>query len=173
MYNILTDKTILLPGSRNCLVTGSCRNVTLMNCQNVSAIATSGVVAINCSDILIDNNNKGWTLINNSRKLKNGWGDINYGNAPATFPYSLGSSATVDKYRIDLSGGGDCYVVFDLTALNGCDISLKIIGTGNNLIITTTNGTGNFDGSAVPYTITPTIYDSYKISSDGTNLYII
>jgi hypothetical protein len=143
-----------------------------MNCQNVSAIATSGVVAINCSGIVIDNNNKGWTYINNARKLKNGWGDINYGNASAASPYALGSAATVDKYRVDLSGG-DCYAVFDLTALNGCEISLKITATGNNLIITTSAGTGNFDGLAVPYTLTPSLYDSYTISSDGTNLYII
>lgn len=172
MYNILTERTVMMYGCVNCVATGSTKHTTLINCMNVSAIATSGVVAINCSGIVIDNNQKGWTLINNARKLKNGWGSINASTGSAVSPYALGSKDTVDKYKIDTSGG-DVYVTFDLTALSGCEISLKITDATNNLIVTTVTGTGTFDGSAVPYTITPVLYDSYTISSDGTNLYII
>lgn len=171
-YNLNTDANNNLFGCIKCIVTGGAKNNTLVNCVNVSAIACSGVVAINCSAIAFTPNDNGFTYNLNQRVLRNDWGSINSTNGSAVAPYTFGDKTTNRYYEVDLSGG-DVYTAWDVAKLDGEAITLKIIATGNNLIITTLTGSGTFEGSSVPQTISPSLYDSYTIGINGTKLYLV
>lgn len=114
----------------------------------------------------------GRTYIEGGRVIPNTWGTLTYLNASALQPKELGGVGQYNKYKVDTSGG-DVYLNFDLEALNGVEITFKVIDATNNIIINTVEGTGQFEQTALPYTLTPVLLDSYTISSDGTDLYII
>jgi len=104
--------------------------------------------------------------------LGNIWNTLDTSNADASSPYPM-DGLDGNKYKVDTSLG-DVYVVCDLEKLNGTHFWLKVIDATNNIVITTTDGTGNFEFNAVPYTITGLVQgDSFTISSDGTDLFII
>lgn len=172
-YNINTDANNNLFGCIRCIVTGGARNNTLINCVNVSAIACSGVVAINCSAIAFTPNDNGFTYNLNNRVLRNDWGSIDAGTGSALAPYTFGDKTTNRYYEVDTSGG-DVYVSFDVNKLDGEAITLKVTVAGNDIIVTTVDGSGTFEGVAVPQQITaPAALDSYTIGVNGTKLYIV
>lgn len=161
-----------LLGCLRCYIQGSSHNNVMINSWDCMATGVSGMVAINSRNFSGDSRHNGWTVINGGRVLKNGWTTLNSSNASALSPYTLSGNAG-NKYKVDTSLG-DVYVVCDLTALNGSHFWLKVIDATNNIVITTTSGSGEFEFNAVPYTITGLVQgDSFTISSDGTDLFII
>lgn len=171
-YHVTVDENNNLFGCIRCIVTGGSKNNTMINCVNVSAIACSGVVAINCSSIVFTPNDNGMTFNLNNRVLRNDWGSIDATTGSAAAPYTFGDKTTNRYYEVDTSGG-DVYVMFDVAKLDGEAVTLKVIDATNNIIVTTLSGSGTFEGSAVPQTITPALYDSYTIGINGTKLYIV
>lgn len=147
---------ITLLGCIDCVISGNTHDLTLISCTGIT-----GAVSMS-----------GRTYIEGGRVLSNQWGELNYLTASALQPKTLGGVGQINRYKIDTSGG-DVYLLFDLEALNGVDITLKVIDATNNIIINTVEGTGQFEQTALPYTLTPVLLDSYTISSDGTDLYII
>jgi hypothetical protein len=154
-----------------CVTYGASNEVTMVGSYNSSAINTSGIVIINSSGLVVDNRHNGWTINKNGRILKNGWTTVTNSIATALSPYAINGNEG-NKFKVDTSGG-DCYFSFDLFALTGESVTLKITNATNNIIITTNTGTGNFEFSAVPQTVSPSLGDSYTISSDGIDLFII
>jgi hypothetical protein len=143
----------------------------MIGSYNCSAIHTSGVVIINSSGFVADARHIGWTVNNNGRVLKNAWTTLSTANASALQPYTMNCDAG-NKYKVDTTSGS-VYVVLDTYELNGESINFKIINASNTLIISTSTNTETIDGNALPYTITPALYDNYVISSDGSNFWIL
>lgn len=148
-------------------------NIQLLGCIRV--VLSGGcqdITMINCSGMTGDPSMNRMTYVNNGRVLGNIWTTLTTANADASQPYTVDGFAG-NKYKVDTSSG-DIYVTLNLTALNGECIWLKVIDATNNIVINTTSGTGNFEFNAVPYTITGLVQgDSFTISSDGTDLFII
>jgi hypothetical protein len=131
----------------------------------------SGNVIINSRNFTADSRHNGWTINQGGRVLKNGWTTLNSSNASALSPYTLSGNAG-NKYKVDTTSGS-VYAVLDTYALNGESVIFKIVNATNTLILSTSTNTETIDGNALPYTITPTIYDTYEVSSDGSNFYLI
>lgn len=148
-------KNVQLLGCIKVVMSGNCDNITMINCSGMTGNATMN----------------GRTYNLNGRVLKNGWTTLDSTNADVSQPYTMDGSAG-NKYKVDTSGG-DIYARFDVEAMEGESVWLKIIDASNNLIITTTDGSGQFEQAAVPVTINPVLLESYTISSDGTDLFII
>lgn len=141
-----TRVTIL--NSIDCYVSGNSDRVTLINCSGMNTAPASGR-----------------TYIQNGRVLPNAWTTAT-GSAP-TFV-----TGDYNVYKVDCSIA-DANIEFDTVALRGCQVTLKCTGAGNDIIITTKSATGLFETAATPYTLTPSLLDSYTIWSDGTDLFII
>ena len=140
--------------------------------NNVIGGDTVNFALLNCKDMVTDARHSDRSYIENGRVLKNGWTTLDTSNADASNPYALDGNSG-NKYKIDTSLG-DVYVIIDLEAMSGTHSWLKVIDATNNIVITTTDGTGNFEFNAVPYTITGLVKgDSFTISSDGTDIFII
>ena len=160
-----------LYGCLRCYIQGSSDNVAMIGSYNCSAIHTSGVVIINSSGFVADSRHIGWTVNQNKRVLKNEWTTLNSSNASALSPYTMNCNSG-NKYRVDTTSG-DVYIVLDTFSLDRESINLKVIDASNDIIISTSTNTETIDGNALPYTITPALWDNYVISSDGSNFYIL
>lgn len=160
-----------LYGCLRCYIQGSSDNVAMVGSYNCSAISTSGVVIINSTNFVADSRHKNWTVNQNGRVLKNAWTTLNSSNASALSPYTMSGNAG-NKYKVDTTSGS-VYAVLDVYALNGESVNFKIVNATNNLVISTSTNTETIDGNALPYTITPSLYDNYVISSDGSNFWIL
>lgn len=148
------------------------RNVNLFGCIRV--VMTGGcedIALINCSGFSGNASMNGRTYINDGRFIPNLWNTLTSSNASALSPYDM-SGDLGDKYKVDTSGGS-VYVTLDTEALDGVTVNFKIVDATNTLVLSTATNTETIDGNALPYTITPTVYDNYVISSDGTNFYIL
>jgi len=158
----------------NCLrsyIQGSSYYSTMVGSWDCYAIGVSGNVIINSRNFTADSRHNGWTINQGGRVLKNGWTTLNSSNASALSPYTLSGNAG-NKYKVDTTSGS-VYAVLDTYALNGESVIFKIVNATNTLILSTSTNTETIDGNALPYTITPTIYDTYEVSSDGSNFYLI
>lgn len=167
-------KNNLLYGCMRCVIYGSSRDTTLIGSYNCSAVNTSGLVAVNCSAMVFDSTMNGRTYVNNGRVLKNGWTTITNSIASALQPYVTFFNEG-NKFKVDTSGG-DVNLTVSIEALKGEEIILKVVDATNNIVINTVDGSGNYfdtTSNAVPYTISPSVGDTIRISSDGTNLYQI
>lgn len=160
-----------LYGCLRCYIQGSSDNVAMVGSYNCSAINTSGVVILNSSGFVADSRHKNWTINQGGRLLKNGWVTLNSSNASALSPYALNGNSG-NKYKIDTSLG-DVYPLLDAYALNGESVNLKVVDDTNDIVLSTSTNTETIDGNALPYTITPSLYDNYVISSDGSNFWIL
>lgn len=160
-----------LYGCLRCYIQGSSDNVAMVGSYNCSAISTSGVVIINSTNFVADSRHKNWTVNQNGRVLKNAWTTLNSSNASALSPYTMSGNAG-NKYKVDTTSGS-VYAVLDVYALNGESVNFKIVNATNNLVISTSTNTETIDGNALPYTITPALWDNYIVSSDGTNFYFL
>ena len=160
-----------LYGCLRCYIQGSSDNVSMVGSYSCSAINTSGIVILNSSGFVADSRHKGWTINKNARVLKNGWTTLSTSNASALSPYTLSGNAG-NKYKVDTTSGS-VYAVLDVYALDGESVNFKITNATNTLILSTSTNTETIDGNALPYTITPTLYDNYVISSDGSNFWIL
>lgn len=160
-----------LLGCLRCYIQGSSHNNVMINSWDCMATGVSGMVAINSRNFSGDSRHNGWTVINGGRVLKNGWTTLNSSNASALSPYTLSGNAG-NKYKVDTTSGS-VYAVLDTYALNGESVNFKITNATNTLILSTSTNTETIDGNALPYTITPTLYDNYVISSDGSNFWIL
>lgn len=143
----------------------------MVGSYNCSAINTSGVVVINSSSFVADSRHIGWTVNKNGRVLKNGWATLSTANGSALSPYTMNGDAG-NKYKVDTTSGS-VYVQLDVYDLDGESVNFKIINASNSLVLSTSTNTETVDGNALPYTITPALYDNYVISSDGSNFYIL
>lgn len=160
-----------LYGCLRCYIQGSSDNVAMVGSYNCSAINTSGVVIINSTNFVADSRHKNWTVNQNGRVLKNAWTTLNSSNASALSPYTMSGNAG-NKYKVDTTSGS-VYAVLDVYALNGESVNFKIVNATNTLILSTSTNTETIDGNALPYTITPALWDNYIVSSDGTNFYFL
>lgn len=143
----------------------------MINSWDCTATGVSGMVAINSRNFSGDSRHNGWTINQGARLLKNAWTTLSTSNASALSPYTLSGNAG-NKYKVDTTSGS-VYAVLDTYALNGESVIFKITNATNTLILSTSTNTETIDGNALPYTITPTIYNTYEVSSDGTNFYLI
>ena len=160
-----------LYGCLRCYIQGSSDNVAMVGSYNCSTINTSGVVIINSTNFIADSRHKNWTVNQNGRVLKNAWTTLNSSNASALSPYTMSGNAG-NKYKVDTTSGS-VYAVLDVFALNGESVNFKIVNATNTLILSTSTNTETIDGNALPYTITPALWDNYIVSSDGTNFYFL
>lgn len=160
-----------LYGCLRCYIQGSSDNVAMVGSYNCSAINTSGVVIINSTNFIADSRHKNWTVNQNGRVLKNAWTTLNSSNASALSPYTMSGNAG-NKYKVDTTSSS-VYAVLDVYALNGESVNFKIVNATNTLILSTSTNTETIDGNALPYTITPALWDNYIVSSDGTNFYFL
>lgn len=160
-----------LLGCLRCYVQGSSYNNVMINSWDCYQIGVSGNVIINSRNFTADSRHNGWTVNQGGRLLKNGWTTLNSSNASALSPYTMSGNAG-NKYKVDTTSGS-VYAVLDTYALNGESVNFKITNATNTLILSTSTNTETIDGNALPYTITPTLYDNYVISSDGSNFWIL
>lgn len=143
----------------------------MINSWDCYQIGVSGNVIINSRNFTADPRHNGWTINQGGRLLKNGWVTLNSSNASALSPYALNGNSG-NKYKIDTSLG-DVYPLLDAYALNGESVNLKVVDDTNDIVLSTSTNTETIDGNALPYTITPSLYDNYVISSDGSNFWIL
>lgn len=152
----MAAERIQLLGCIDCVISGATHDLTLISCTGVSS---SSVMS-------------GRTYIEGGRVLANRWGTLNYLNASALSPAQLGGVGQYNKYKVDTSGGS-VYINMDTEALNGPEMYFKVTAVGNSIIFSTDTNTETLDGNALPYTLSPSLYDCYCISSDGSNYWII
>ena len=144
-------------------------NWSLGGILNLFRGSAKNIVAINCTSKEFNILDNGRTFINNGRVIKNGWTLLDGSNATALSPYVMNGD-NGDKYKVK-ADTGDRQVILDVVALNGVEWTYKIINATHNLVLSTVSNTELIDGAALPYTIVPALWNSYKISSDGTNFY--
>jgi hypothetical protein len=113
----------------------------------------------------------GWTINQGTRVIKNKWVELNSSTADAASPYALNGD-NGNKYKVK-ADTGDRYAILDCKALNGESVNFKFTAASYNLILSTATNTETIDGNALPYTIIPTLYDNYVVSSDGSNFWIL
>ena len=160
-----------LIGCLRCYIQGSSYNVAMLGSKDCSAIGVSGTTIINSTSFSADSRHNGWTINQGGRLLKNAWTTLNSSNASALSPYTMSGNAG-NKYKVDTTSGS-VYAVLDVYALNGESVNFKIVNATNTLILSTSTNTETIDGNALPYTITPALWDNYIVSSDGTNFYFL
>lgn len=165
-------RNIDLFGCIDVRVSGAAMDVSLINCSSAIVEPVSGVTAIGSASAVIESHMSGWVLIKDGRVLPNKWVTIDSTIATAVSPYSLDGAAG-NKYKIDLSGG-HVYLQISAQQLKGVDIDLKVIAAGNDIVLSTTDNTEQFEQAALPYTITaPALLSKYRFSSDGTDFFLL
>lgn len=146
---------VYLLGCIGVMTSGDCQNLVMINCSGISGNSAM--------------NNRTYNL--NGRLLKNGWTELNATTAAAISPYALNGNAG-NKYKVK-ADTGDRYAVLDVVALDGESVNFKITDNTYSLILSTQTNTETIDGNALPFTISPSLYDNYVISSDGSNFWIL
>jgi hypothetical protein len=161
LRNSIKNNNVNLFGCIQVVTSGACENVTMINCSGVTGVA----------------GDNGRTFINGvgaskGRVLRNAWVTLNSSNASALSPYSMDGD-NGNKYKVDTSSSS-VYITLDPVELKDCEITLKVTDATNDILIYSNVSGTLFEFSAMPYTITGlTLGDSYTISSDGTDFYII
>ena len=144
-----------LLGCIKVVMSGGCENITMINCSGMTGNA--------------EMNGRTYNL--DGRVLKNGWTTLNSSNASALSPYAMNGDDG-NKYKVDTTSGS-VYAMLDVEDLEGESVNFKIVNATNNLVISTSANTETIDGNALPYTITPALWDNYIVSSDGANFYFL
>lgn len=156
-YNVIVngDSNLVGKSSSNILVTGD-GNTVAPNCEDITLL--------NCSGMEVDVEDNGKTFINNGIVIPNRWKTAVYS---ALAPESVDGSYS--DYEHDGSSGDITYM-FDIARLESGSVNIKVIDAGGDIIITSLDGSGTFEGNALPYTISVALYDSFTIFSNGTDL---
>lgn len=142
------------------------RNVNILGCIRVHMSgACEDITIINSSGYTGNASMNGWTIINDARYIPN-----NFDTSTGSVPKTVDGDYTI--YLADCSSADNTFI-WDVFSMRGCSVTIKCVAAGHNIIITNTSVTGNFEFSAVPQTITPSLGDSFTIFSNGTDLFII
>lgn len=137
--------------------------------NNLIAANSEGITLIDCVGLELGVDDSGKTFIQNQRVISQGWTSVNSSASPV---YVNGDDG--DKYEVDLSSGAIEFII-DFDAIGSAPIYFKIIADGNDITFTTPDASASdlIEGSAIPYTFTPVIYDSYTLSKNGNNINLI